>query len=56
MTNEIRRMRTKEQIIEDIKRLKAELKKTDDLKRRTFIKATINSYSKAIGRKEPFTW
>lgn len=37
-----------------IKDLEKRLKETKDIKRQTFLKATINSYSKELGLKEPY--
>ena len=47
-----------EQNIRDLeKRLADEqAKETPDIKRITFLRATINSYSKRLGLKEPYTW
>lgn len=39
------------------KRLAEEIAKKDsDIKRITFLKATINSYSKKLGKPEPYRW
>lgn len=48
---------TKSMIRDLEKRLAAEqAKENSDIKRVTFLKATINSYSKQLGLKEPYTW
>ena len=48
---------TKETIKDLEKRLAEEQAKEDtDAKRITFLKATINSYSKMLGLKEPYVW
>jgi hypothetical protein len=48
---------TKSMIRDLEKRLAAEqAKENSDIKRITFLKATINSYSKQLGLKEPYTW
>ena len=39
-----------------IAELEKRLKETKDPKRQTFLKATINSYSKELGMKEPYRW
>ena len=39
-----------------IKRLEKELKEETDMKRRCFLKATINIYSKELGMEPPYEW
>ena len=48
---------TKKTVRDLEKRLAEEQAKADsDIKRVTFLKATINSYSKQLGMKEPYAW
>lgn len=48
---------TKKTIRDLEKRLAEEqAKKDSDIKRITFLKATINSYNKKLGLKETYTW
>ena len=48
---------TKKDINSLEKRLAEEIAKKDsDIKRITFLKATINSYSKQLGMKAPYEW
>lgn len=48
---------TKKDIKDLEKRLAEEQAKANsDIKRITFLKATINRYSKAIGHKAPYEW
>lgn len=47
---------TKKEIEKRIKDLEKRLAQTTDSKRATFLKATINRYSKEIGKKEPHRW
>ncbi|MBR0380318.1 MAG: hypothetical protein IJH62_07130 [Mogibacterium sp.] len=44
--------------IKDLEKRLAEeqTKENSDIKRITFLKATINSYSKQLGLAEPYTW
>ena len=44
--------------IKDLEKRLAEeqAKENSDIKRITFLKATINSYSKQLGIAEPYTW
>lgn len=44
------------EIEKDIKRLEKRIEKETDLKKRTFLAATINAYSKEIGKPEPYKW
>lgn len=47
---------TRKELEKKIKDLEKRLSETKDIKRATFLKATINSYSKEIGKKEPYRW
>lgn len=40
----------------DIKRLEKELAKCTDSKRQIFLMATINVYSKKLGKEAPYEW
>lgn len=47
---------TKKETEKKIKELEKRLATVTDAKRRTFLKATINSYNKQIGKPEPYKW
>lgn len=47
---------TREETEKKIKELEERLATVKDAKRRTFLKATINRYSKSIGKPEPYKW
>lgn len=40
----------------DIKDLEKRLAETEDSKRQTFLKATINNYSQQLGMRPPYSW
>ncbi len=42
--------------IKDLEQRLEEAKKSGDIKRVTFLKATINAYSKQLGIKAPYEW
>ena len=47
---------TRAELKKSIKELEKELRKCEDSKRRTFLKATINLYSKKLGLEAPYKW
>ena len=57
MTKNETKNETKKRIKELKNRLQEECKKENsDIKRITFLKATINLYCKSIGLEEPYKW
>ena len=52
----MKKYRSYAEIEKDIKRLEKRIEKETDLKKRTFLAATINAYSKEIGKPEPHKW
>lgn len=47
---------TREELQKKIEELEHRLADTADTKRRTFLKATINRYSKQLGQPAKYTW
>lgn len=52
----MKKIRSYAEIEKDIKKLEKRIEKETDLKKRTFLAATINAYSKEIGKPEPYKW
>lgn len=52
----MKKIRSYAEIEKDIKKLEKRIEKETDLKKRTFLAATINAYSKEIGKTEPYKW
>lgn len=47
---------TRKEIEKKIEDLEKRLANTTDIKRETFLKATINRYSEDLGKKKPYKW